>query len=120
MENTNAVMKVWSNPDLRAVILKERIKKMKCDYLKKMFSQDDSKILCEAHESKFGSCPTCEHQVHENEAIPFEDVDEGILRVCSACNGVGQDANGNIRYDIWAMTDLILYITMDGQMSTRI
>ena len=34
--------------------------------------------------------------------------------------GVGQDANGNIRYDIWAMTDLILYITMDGQMSTRI
>ena len=32
-------------------------------------------------------------------------------------NGVGQDANGNIRYDIWAMTDLILYITMDGQMS---
>ena len=35
-------------------------------------------------------------------------------------NGVGQDANDNIRYDIWAMTDLILYITMDGQMSTRI
>ena len=34
--------------------------------------------------------------------------------------GVGQDANGNIRYDIWAMTDLILYTTMDAQMSTRI
>ena len=56
MENTNAVMKVWSNLDLRAVILKERIKKMKFEYFMKSISQDDGRILCEAHESKFGSC----------------------------------------------------------------
>ena len=69
---------------------------------------------CRRASAAYNGAVTCEidRQLVSNAA--------GTLGANGAPTNVGGNANGNIRYDIWAMTDLILYITMDGQMSTRI
>eukprot|EP01051_Picozoa_sp_SAG22_P008147 SAG22_NODE_606_length_8615_cov_6.190348_1_plen_90_part_00 len=46
--------------------------------------------------------------------------DRALPVVCEVKRSAVTGLDGEIRYDIFAQTDMIIYLTADGQLSTRI
>jgi hypothetical protein len=83
-------------------------------------------VVCEIERTPFNEYDRS-HRLYNgiNVAAPTNDGNSNLAEPAANVNmsdvvSMGTDRPANIRYDIFAVTDMIIYITADGSVSTRI